>query len=303
MSAVATSVDVHQHLWPAPFVDALRARVRPPRLDGWRLMLTDDAVFDVDPFDHDVDHRGSLDSDRQLILVSLSSPLGIEDLDPDEAEPLLDAWHTGVRKLPSRFGAWASVTSREPDLAGLGALFDVGFVGLQIPATQLATPAGIERAASVLRCCESADRPVLVHPGQVVRHGGNDQSLPDWWAAVVDYPAQMQAAWWSWLAIGRSLFPDLRICFAAGAGLAPAHHERFAARGGHSLPVDPKTFVDTSSYGRQAVDSLVRVLGIDPIVLGSDRPYAEPRSFDLGAAAAHAICVTNPLRLLHGGQP
>ena len=57
------------------------------------------------------------------------------------------------------------------------------------------------------------------------------------------------------------------------------------------------TYVDTSSYGRQGIDALTRVLGIDVIVLGSDRPYAEPADAQLGDAARHAISVTNPRRL------
>jgi hypothetical protein len=117
---------------------------------------------------------------------------------------------------------------------------------------------------------------------------------------VVDYPSQMLAAWWSWHAAGRSLFPDLRICFAAGAGLAPVHHERFLARGGRPLIVDQKTFVDTSSYSRQGVDSLIRVLGVDPIVVGSDRPYGLPFVTDQGDALDQAFRHTNPLRLLEG---
>ena len=88
---------------------------------------------------------------------------------------------------------------------------------------------------------------------------------------------------------------DLRICFVAGAGLAPVQHERFSARGGGRFVVDPDTYVDTSSYARQGVDALTRVLGIDVVVLGSDRPYAEPVDAHLGDAARHAIAVTNPL--------
>ncbi len=59
-------------------------------------------------------------------------------------------------------------------------------------------------------------------------------------------------------------------------------------------------FVDTSSYSRQGLDSLIRVLGIDPIVIGSDRPYGEAAEPDLGDAAALALRHTNPLRLLEG---
>jgi hypothetical protein len=117
---------------------------------------------------------------------------------------------------------------------------------------------------------------------------------------VVDYPSQLQAAWWSWQSVGRQLLPDLRICFAAGAGLGPVHHERFLARGGRPLVSDPGVFVDTSSYSRQGLDSLIRALGIDPIVIGSDRPYGEAAEPDLGDAAALALRHTNPLRLLEG---
>ena len=70
-----------------------------------------------------------------------------------------------------------------------------------------------------------------------------------------------------------------------------------------TLLADPDTFVDTSSYGRVGLDSLVRVLGIDALVLGSDRPYAEPTDPGLGAAATHAVRVANPRRLLQGGCP
>jgi hypothetical protein len=90
--------------------------------------------------------------------------------------------------------------------------------------------------------------------------------------------------------------------FAAGAGLAPVHHERYAARGGRPGPVDPLIHVDTSSYGPQGLDALARVLGIDALVLGSDRPYAAPvapqQSQPMGDAALRAIRVTNPRRVL-----
>jgi hypothetical protein len=60
-------------------------------------------------------------------------------------------------------------------------------------------------------------------------------------------------------------------------------------------------FVETSSYGNRAVDSVLRVLGVDMLVFGSDRPYALPHpDFGVGDAARHAIRVTNPARLLHG---
>ncbi len=127
--------------------------------------------------------------------------------------------------------------------------------------------------------------------------------MPSWWAPVVGYVAQLQAAWWAWHAFGgRAQFPRLRLVFAAGAGLAPVHHERLTARGGRLGQVDPDVFVDTSSYGAQGLDALVRALGIDVLVLGSDRPYAEPIESLLGEAATQAVRVDNPRRAL-GGRP
>jgi hypothetical protein len=291
-------VDVHQHLWPEPLVDALRRRADVPYLRDWRLHTAFEAPYEARPDDHDPHTRAALDADTE-ILVSLSTPLGIEALDPDAAAPLLDAWHDGAAALPAPFRAWAAVTETDPDLDELKGRLGGGFAGLQISAGALRTPGALERVGDVLRLCESLDAPVLVHPGPA----GGDRGGPSWWPAVVDYPAQLQAAWWSWYTAGRSLFPELRICFVAGGGLAPVHHERFTARGGGRYVVDPATYVDTSSYGRQGVDALTRVLGIDVVVLGSDRPYAEPIDPQLGAAARHAITVTNPRRLLEGGNP
>lgn len=292
------TVDVHQHLWPAELVEALRRRTRPPYLaDGWTLHTAGEPPCAIDPAAHDPARRSAAEAGTDLALVSLSAPLGIEALPPDEAAPLLDAWHAGAAALPAPFGAWASVSSTDPDLDALKGLFADGFAGLQLPAGALATPAAVTALAPVFEACADADRPVLVHPGPAGAGG------PAWWAAVVDYPAQLHAAWWAFHVAGRAVAPALRICFAAGAGLAPVHHERFAARGGGRFVVDPHVYVDTSSYRRQGVDALTRALGIDAVVVGSDRPYAAPfdPTADLGEAAAQALTVTNPRRLLEGG--
>jgi hypothetical protein len=289
-------VDVHQHLWPGEFIDALRRRSVPPMMRAWTLYTAGEGPYEVDPAAHDPAVRLAADADRAGILVSLSTPLGIEALVPDQAQPLLDAWHAGLEQLPAPFGGWASVCDREPDLDGLTELLKNGLAGLQVSAGLLSEPAAVERLAPVLARCSELDKPVLVHPGPVRRV----PTSPDWWPAVVQYSIQLQTAWWAWHVAGQSLLPDLRICFVAGAGLAPLQHERFTARGGGSFVVDPHVFVDTSSWGRQGIDNLTRALGIDPIVLGSDRPYAEPIDPQLGAAAWRAITVTNPHRLLEG---
>ena len=297
----AAAIDVHQHLWTEEFVEMLRARTQVPYLRGWTLHTAAEPPYQVDPEAHDVARRIAADHESEVgtACLSLSAPLGIETLPRPQASLLIDAWHRGVSALPEHFRAWVSVPSTEPDVASVHTLLaDDRYVGLQIPATELASPAAWERNAALLLAAELAGKPVFVHPGAVTREPLRGD-VPGWWDPVVDYPAQMAAAWWGWHAFdARALFGDLKVVFAAAAGLAPVHHERFVNRGGTARPVDPDVFVDTSCYGPRALDALVRLLGIDTLVLGSDRPYGEPIREFLGDAATHALRVANPTRLL-----
>jgi 6-methylsalicylate decarboxylase len=289
--------DVHQHLWTQEFVEALRARRHPPALDGWTLRLDGEPDYDLDPHDHDVAARRDLAAADgvDLVLVSLSSPLGIEWLPPDEAAVLLDAYHLGAHDLPAPFASWAAACLTEVDPRRLEAELDRGCVGLQLPATAMIDGPGYERCGPLLDVLQRRRAPLFVHPGRADSGGAE---LPAWWAASVSYVSQMHAAWHAFLAFGRSSHPRLQVCFAMLAGLAPVHSERLAARGGPHRPVDLDAFLEISSYGGRAVDAVVRTLGVDVIVNGSDRPYAAPADVALGSALAHAIRTTNPHRLL-----
>jgi hypothetical protein len=84
------------------------------------------------------------------------------------------------------------------------------------------------------------------------------------------------------------------------AGGAPLHVERLTQRGGPAAAVaDSRFFYDTSGYGERGLDAAIRVVGIDQLVFGSDRPMVDPPPPDLlGAAAGEAILRTNPGRVL-----
>ena len=299
-------VDIHQHVWPDALVRELRRRSQPPRLDGWTLLTSGEPPFAVDPADHDVGQRAAQAARDGVgrVIIGLSSPLGIEYLAPKDAEPLLDAYHNGVTELGAPFAGWAAACLAAIDAPGLAKQLDRGFAGLQLPATAVADEPGYRWCSPLLDVLAERDLPLFIHPGPVAgaRAGG-----PAWWAAVVSYVQQLHAAWFAFRAYGRPAYPRLRVCFTALAGLAPLHGERLAARGGGDPltrgVVDPHMFVETSSYGNRAVDSVLRVLGVDMLVFGSDRPYAQPRpDLGLGDAARQAIRVTNPARLLHGDR-
>jgi hypothetical protein len=117
---------------------------------------------------------------------------------------------------------------------------------------------------------------------------------------MTSYIADMQTAWLAWATWGRAQHPDLKVVWAMLAGGAPLHAERLAARGGPAHAVlDEKAWFDVSSYGPRAVDAMLRVVGVDRLVLGSDRPIADPPSLSsLGPAVRQAVAHVNPAQIL-----
>ena len=98
---------------------------------------------------------------------------------------------------------------------------------------------------------------------------------------------------------------------------APARVLRDARRPGAAAPraarsraaaaaiSDPDVFLDVSSYGARAVDAVLREVGVDRLVHGSDRPVvAAPPSCRSATPCDTALRERNPARLLappHGG--
>jgi predicted TIM-barrel fold metal-dependent hydrolase len=307
-------VDIHQHLWPERLIDELSRRDRPPfiRRAGtrWKLRLDGEPEYLFELSQHDADLRARRLSEEGIdrAVISLSSPLGIEGLPGDEAEPLLESYHAGVLELGEPFAAWASTRLRSPDPGRVDEALDRGLVGLALPAGALGTREGLERYRGLLARLETRGAPLFIHPGPdplEIRLGGDEPSDdPAWWPAMTGYIAQMNAAWHAFAAWGRLSHPRLRVVFALLAGGAPLHLERSVSRGGPGAAIsDRQVFYDTSSYGERALDAIVRVVGIDQLVYGSDRPVIDPPSPSLlGGGAEEAMLRTNPARLLGESQ-
>src|SRR5438552_4961008 len=95
--------DVHQHLWPDSLVAALRARSKPPCLDGSLLSIVEGQF----PMDLDADRLerrlAELDAHRlDVAFTSLQPTLGIEDLPPGEAAVLWAAYNEGILEVAAR---------------------------------------------------------------------------------------------------------------------------------------------------------------------------------------------------------
>lgn len=292
--------DLHQHLWTGGLWDALARRTAPPRLrrdrDAWTLELLGEPPFALGahPDDPGVRAQQLAGEGLDMAAVALSSALGVEHLPRDEAGEIIAAWDTDADALPAGLRAWGAIALSGAAAADVDALLDRGRIGLCLPANALATPGLLDDLAPVLSRLEERGAPLFVHPGPAAP----GSFLPP----LTDYVASLNAAWHAWALHGRAAHPALRVLFAALAGLAPLQAERLAARGhaagAQAALADEHLFYDTSSYGPLALDAMVRAVGPDALVHGSDRPYAEPRIAD--APLRRAVLETNPAALLRG---
>jgi hypothetical protein len=305
---IMVATDIHQHLWPEGFVAALARRTDAPavRRDGrgWVISVPGepDSPFGEATHDPVVRAAGLRASGLERALLCMSTPLGVEALDEDQARPLLDAWHDGVFAAGEAFGVWGALPVHGATSADVAALLDRGAVGISLPAAALASPARVDAAGPLLAALAARDAPLFVHPGPIgppLADAGDDAP---WWPALTTYVADVHRAWHAFLAYGRPAHPTLRVGFAMLAGLAPLHAERLAVRGGPADAVnDPNLFYDTSSYGPRAIAAMAGVVGVDQLVTGSDRPVVDPPlAPPLGARAEALMSTTNVHRLLHG---
>ena len=173
-----------------------------------------------------------------------------------------------------------------------------GFAGACIGAPELADLDGLApRLDELVR----RDAVLFVHPGPAAR---SPAGAPAWWAAVVDYTAQMQAGYAAWLAGGTSRWPSLNVVFSMLAGGAPFQLERLRSRGVSGRDVlHERVFFETSSYGNRALELCMATYGVSQLIFGTDVPVLDPepgldavRGF--GDAVTDALCNQNPARLL-----
>jgi predicted TIM-barrel fold metal-dependent hydrolase len=300
-------LDVHQHIWTAPLIDALTMRSELPfiRLRGGiaELHAAGERPCAIDLNSQTASSRTRLlDDDRiELAVIALSSPIGIEALPRDEALTVIAAHLDGVRALGHRFAAWGPVPLDHPDLHDVDEVLARGCIGVSMPAGALATPRDLDAAAPLLDRIAQRDVPLFVHPGPGLRAAGDGQEAPadepPWWQALNGYVAQMQSAWLAFATVGRSRHPELTVVFSMLAGGAPLLSERLDTRRGPRVDLgDPLTYYDTSSYGPTAIEAMARRVGSSQLVYGSDRPVLEPlasgREAILQAAAADLLAPT-----------
>src|SRR5690349_12952164 len=113
-------VDLHQHLWTEPLIEALASRGRLPRIDqsAGRAILhsAGEVPYEIDLAGQAADRRtAELDRNRlDRAVIALSSPIGIEALARDAALELIDAHLNGLDALGERFSGWGPLATDRP---------------------------------------------------------------------------------------------------------------------------------------------------------------------------------------------
>ncbi len=279
-------IDIHQHIWTEPLLDALSARRHLPFVRRTDEKLTVLHSASEQPYVIDLAAEAPaararlLQADRaDRAVIAISSPIGIEGLPHGEARQLIAAHLDGVLELGDGFAAWGPLAIEEPDPADVDELIARGCVGVSLPADALAGARALDRLGPVLERIQDRGVPLFIHPGGTAAPHAVEASLtePLWWRALTDYVSQMQAAWLTFATHGRRELGRLPTVFAMLAGGAPLLSERLATRGGPPVDLkDPLTFYDTSSYGPQVVEAMARWVGPRQLLYGSDRPVIEP---------------------------
>lgn len=164
-------IDLHQHVWTEPLLEALEQRDRLPfvrRVDGLTVLHSaGEHPYIIDVASEAPARRAELVSADGLhrAVIAISSPIGIEALPREEAVLLIEAHLRGVEALGPKFAAWGPVAlvGLQPD--DVDRLVARGCVGISLPAGALDGADALDTIGPLLERVAARGVPLFVHPG------------------------------------------------------------------------------------------------------------------------------------------
>jgi aminocarboxymuconate-semialdehyde decarboxylase len=196
-----------------------------------------------------------------------------------------------VSDFPMRFVGLGTVPMQDSSLANkeLERCKQIGLVGVQIGTNVNQLNLGEPQFFEFFAACERLGMAVFVHPWDMM---GERDMQKYWLPWLVGMPAEVSRAICSLVFSGTlERLPNLRICFAHGGGAFPATIGRIE----HGFNVRPDLFTDNPHSPRKylskmyfdslvhepaKLDYLIKLVGADQVMLGSDYPFplgeAEP---------------------------
>jgi predicted TIM-barrel fold metal-dependent hydrolase len=289
-------VDIHTHLYPSVYLDALRARTEAPKLvpspDGDLFVIFPDEPGRVMDEEYSDVGRKLAFMDRAGIDQSVVS-LGNPWLDPISGS-------TGLaRDLNAQFAALRDDTGAR--LVGLGVLPSDSVADAVEIAGEIGATGSLYGVVTGTRICgmrlddealdplwtvlESSGLPLLVHPHYGLGMEdllGYDHALP----VGLAFPFETTAA------VARMIFggvyerfPDLKVVASHGGGTLPFLAGRLDAAWQSDpavqkrLPVVPserlsKLFLDALTYHPRAMRATAELVGADQMAFGTDHPFS-----------------------------
>jgi aminocarboxymuconate-semialdehyde decarboxylase len=190
-----------------------------------------------------------------------------------------------VTEFPLRFVGLGTVPLQQTDLAikELERCKRIGLAGVEIGTNVNQKNLGEPELLEFFAACEALDMAIFVHPWDMM---GQDDMQKYWLPWLVGMPAEVSRAICSLIFSGvLERLPKLRMCFAHGGGGFPATIGRIE----HGFNVRPdlcaidnphsprkyisRLYFDSLVHESAKLDYLVKLVGADQIMLGSDYPF------------------------------
>ncbi|HEY1258458.1 MAG TPA: amidohydrolase family protein [Stellaceae bacterium] len=292
-------IDMHAHWRPPEVADALRARMREPRIvrspEGGEVLKSGrmGEVPLAEAFDNVDFHLARMD--RQGVETSVLSLLGsfcwIESQPPEEAGPLCRTVNDGLaaicQKHPGRFAAYAALplTDMSAAVAELErALGLPGMVGAQIPGNAFLTRKDAEAMRPLLDVANRRHAVLFIHhgprPGDAFPKVASDTDNARRRNGTLDMQASLSSVMVT-LCLTDCLadYPNAMIQVHNLGGNLPYEVERMDHRCLLDTPEEElpsarfrraKVYVDCNSFGPRAIEAGVRLYGAERIVCGTD---------------------------------
>jgi len=228
----------------------------------------------------DNNHR---QSDAETILNAISGLQPTTTREEIEKSKALLIYHTSFGDLDRALSQGSKVVEMER-------CKEIGLAGVQIGTNVNQKNLGDAEFFDFFKACEDAKMAIFVHPWEMM----GEQNMQKYWLPwLVGMPAEVSRAICSLIFSGTlERCPGLRICFAHGGGSFPATLGRID----HGFNVRPdlcavdnphsprrylsRMYFDSLVHEPAKLDFLIKLVGADQIMLGSDYPFplgeAEP---------------------------
>jgi aminocarboxymuconate-semialdehyde decarboxylase len=319
---LSARIDVHNHALPEPALELLRREPRyGVKLNGRRWSGGKHVDFEIADSFVDVDAKLAELEARGLdaAVVSVAPPLFYYHVEPALGEEMARAANEGLRDLcaaaPERLRWLATAPLQDPGRAG-AVLADAaadGAVGVEIGTAVVERRLDEDPFEPFWGAVERLNLPVTLHPAYT--EGINPALAPFYFENVLGFLFDTTVAIERLICAGvLDRHPALRFVLVHAGGYFPYQAGRLrharAVRGELAdAPPDPwayldRMFFDTITHDRLALDYLVRRVGAERVLLGTDLPFdmALPEPVELlrsavGQRDARAIAETNPANL------